>query len=102
MERFTISAKPAAVNIVYQSADVRISLVTPCLMRVEKGAFTDLPTQTVWNRDLGEVAWQLEEQGDLYNIKTDEVTFCVDKKQGKIRSVILKDGREVKDFTKGK
>ena len=101
MERFTISAKAAAVNIVYQSADVRISLVTPCLMRVEKGAFTDLPTQTVWNRDLGEVAWQLEHQGDLCNVKTDEVTFCVDKKQGKIRSVILKDGREVKDFMKG-
>ena len=47
MERFTISAKPAAVNIVYQSADVRISLVTPCLLRVEKGTFTDLPTQCV-------------------------------------------------------
>ena len=101
MERLTISARPTAVNIVYQSAQVRISLLTPRLLRLEKGTFTDLPTQTVWNRDLGEVAWEMEECGDICTVKTEEVTFRVDKKQGKILSVLLKDGTEVRDFAKG-
>ena len=56
MERFRITAKSAPVNIVYKTENFRICLLTSRLLRVERGNLTDLPTQTVWNRDLGEVA----------------------------------------------
>ena len=63
MHRFSVSARPEARNIVLQRDTLRISLLTPELLRVETGNFTDLPTQTVWNRDLGEIPFSLEETG---------------------------------------
>ena len=37
-------------NVIYEHGGLRLSLLTPCLLRVEKGNPTDLPTQIVWNR----------------------------------------------------
>ena len=48
MSRFavnTVSARPSSV-ITYDK--VRITVLTPCLVRVETGTFTDEATQTVW------------------------------------------------------
>ena len=33
--------------------EMRITVISPCVMRIEKGAFTDAPTLTVVRRDLG-------------------------------------------------
>ena len=101
MERFHISARPVNANIVCQTETLRITLLTPCLLRVETGSFTDLPTQTVWNRDLGKILWELEENGDICTIDTGEVCFRVDKKQGCVIAVTLADGTTVTDFTRG-
>ena len=46
--------------VIFKKNDLRLSLLTPCLLRVEKGDFTDLPTQTVVCRDLGEYFYTVE------------------------------------------
>ena len=66
--------------VIYQEKDLRISLITSRLLRTEKGAFCDLPTQTVQHRGLGEVKHSLEVEGKYITIITDEVNFKVDKK----------------------
>lgn len=53
MKRFAIQSNPLCKNIVFSSLELRISLITPCLIRVERAPFTDLATQSVWNRDFG-------------------------------------------------
>ena len=37
--------------VVFQKNDIRISLVLPNVLRVEKGVWTDLPTQIIQHRD---------------------------------------------------
>ena len=101
MNRFAISANAASSNIVYEAGNLRISLITPRLLRVEKGPFTDLPTQTVWNRDLGEVVWETARDGRILTVKTEQITFQVDLKLGQLRSVTFPDGTVVTDFDAG-
>ena len=63
--------------IIYEKNDLRISLITPRLIRTEKGAFCDLPTQTVQNRDFGEAKYTLSDRGSFIEIITDDATFKV-------------------------
>ena len=93
--------KTGAGNVVYQKGDLRISLLTSRLLRVEKGSFTDLPTQTVWNRELGDVAYHILKEDDICTIRTEEAAFSMDMAQGKVRSVTLGDGTVVTDFQRG-
>ena len=58
--------------IIFEQNDLRISLITTRLLRTEKGTFTDLPTQTVINRDLGEVEYNLDEHKNTLTVTTDE------------------------------
>ena len=37
--------------VIFEKGDIRLSLITSRLLRVEKGGFTDLKTQTVVCRD---------------------------------------------------
>ena len=100
MERFAISAKPVCPNVVYQGEGLRLSLLTPRLLRIEKGTSTDLATQTVWNRDLGAVNFRFAAQGATCAVETDAVVFEVDRKKGKVISVTFRDGTTVTDFQK--
>ena len=63
--------------VIFERGDLRISLITPRLLRTEKGAFCDAPTQTVQNRDFGEVKYSLSDEERFIVIKTDEATFKV-------------------------
>ena len=101
MGRFSFESKPKVENIVLEKGDVRVSLLTSELLRVEKGNWTDMATQSVWNRALGKVDYTLEENDQGCVIATDEVTFVVDAQAGKVTSVILFDGTVVKNFQKG-
>lgn len=101
MGRFAFESDVELKNVVYQEATIRVSLLTPRLLRVEKGAFTDLPTQTVWNRNLGEVAYKTQKNDTKLWVKTEAVVFCVDTSAGKVKSVELSDGTVVTDFRKG-
>lgn len=101
MNRFSIQAKPESTNVVYQNGDLRITLLTPCLLRVETGNITDSATQTVWNRDLGTVPFRLDTSREVCSIHTDEVVFHVDMKKGEVTAVVLADGSTVTDFHSG-
>ena len=72
--------------VIFEKKDLRISLLTPRLLRTEKGNFTDLPTQTVIHRDFPTVTYTLQEQGDAISIQTEEVHFLVHRRSGKVVS----------------
>ena len=70
--------------IIFEKNNLRISLLTPRLIRTELGAFTDMPTQTVVNRDFGEVEYRITENEKYVVITTSEVFFRVRKKDGRV------------------
>ena len=87
--------------IVFEKNDLRISLITPRLLRTEKGIFTDLLTQTVQNREFGDVDYSLSEHSDLITVTTDAVCFAISKKNGDVTSVFIEDtSSTVTDFSK--
>ena len=54
---------------------VRVTVITPCLIRFEEGAWTDDATLTVTARDLGECTVRTEIQDDRTVIWTDTLNF---------------------------
>ena len=70
--------------IIFEKNNLRISLLTPRLIRTEVGAFTDMPTQTVVNREFGEVEYSIVENEKYVVITTNEVFFRVKKSNGKV------------------
>lgn len=88
-----------AENVIIDS-DLRITVITPELIRIEKGGFCDLPTQTVLFRNLGKVDFSFKNTSNRITVKTDKCEFCVSK-CGELQSVRLSDGRLVTDFKKG-
>ena len=75
--------------IIYKNDYLRISLITTRLIRTETSTlsdvkfrgefFTDLPTQTVQNRDFCQVKYSLEDCGNVILVKTDSCLFKVNK-----------------------
>ena len=63
--------------------DVRISVILPGVIRIEKGAFCDKPTQSFWHRNFGKVNFTSEKKGNKVVITTDEAEFCVNISNGK-------------------
>ena len=102
-EKYTIAYGGIAMaNILYEQNGVRVSLLTPCLLRVETGSFTDLPTQTVLNRDLGEVTFTLEvQEGGILRIITAEAEFFLDTQTGAVSSVLPAGMPIVTDLEQG-
>ena len=101
MKRFDIPARPLARNIAYEENGCRISILTPCMIRIEKGETTDFPTQTVWNRDLGVVSFRVKTEGNICRVITQEVTFLIDLSKGIVIRGELSDGRRILDFHSG-
>ena len=77
MGRFSFDANPAAVHGVLKNDKLRITVLTPCMLRLETGAYTDMPTQTVWNRNLEQVSYTTEKEGNVFTVKTGETAFCI-------------------------
>ena len=101
MGRFSFDAYANMKNIVFQEGQVRVALLTSRLLRVEKGVFTDMPTQTVWNRDLGEVSYEVQKQNTRLVVKTQDVIFYVNTSTGKVEGIEFSDGSVVTDFRSG-
>ena len=83
MKRFevkTASVTDKSCTVVF--GNTRLSVLTPCLVRVEKGNFCDEPTQRVW-------------------IVTDKAHFMYSLRSGSMRRIILADGRRVTHFSRG-
>lgn len=94
-------AASAQENIAYQNAHIRISAITPRLIRIEKGIFTDLPTQTVFFRDLGKVSFRWSISLNCGMLETDEVSFLINIREGTLLSAKLSDCSVITDFRKG-
>lgn len=77
---------PRAENVVV-AGNTRVTVLSSRLLRIEHGtpeAFTDAATQTVWFRDLGEVAFQTEQRGSRLTVTTDDAVFAVNTDTGKL------------------
>ncbi len=97
--------------VVYKNDYLRISLITPRLIRTEiaanldvpgGGAFTDLSTQTVVNRDFCEVDYSLSEHAKSITVTTDAACFSIDKRSGDVLCVTIGEADTVTDFMKGR
>ncbi|MBO2517259.1 MAG: alpha-xylosidase [Clostridiales bacterium] len=67
--RAEYNAKARGENIIV-SGDVRITVITQRLIRIEQGVFLDDPTQCVICRDLGEVRYAVSENSGVLLIDT--------------------------------
>ncbi len=87
--------------VIFEKGDIRISLITPRLLRTEKGAFTDLPTQTVQNRDFDKPKYTIFENKNCINIQTDDALFTVRPTDGSVISIKFASGESISDIGKG-
>ena len=101
MSRFSFHAQPRAMHNVFKTRHMRITLLTPCLLRLESGVFTDLPTQTVWNRQFPKSKCTWVQERNIFTLKTEECIFKIDTVKHRMLSVTLKNGLVVRDFEKG-
>ncbi|MDD4316255.1 MAG: glycoside hydrolase family 31 protein, partial [Clostridia bacterium] len=75
----------------------RISVLTPQLLRVETGEFTDEATQSVWFRDFDKPKFAQSQKGAYLYIETTAARFCFNKNSRKITEItFIKDNRTVK------
>lgn len=83
-KQFVINADAKATEEnILQFDNVRISVLLPGVIRIEKGEFCDKPTQSFWHRNHGKVNFTSEKQGNKVIIKTDDAEFCVNISNGK-------------------
>lgn len=87
-------------NQVVQIGDVRITVLTPRLIRIEKGGFTDFASYTVWFRKFEAPEFKTESKGKIITVDTSEVIFTV--KSGKPYCVYFKDTKKTEFFSKQK
>ena len=104
-QRFKIDCTPVAdKNQTLTYKNVRFTVITPCLLRVEvqkNGKFCDEPTQSVWFRNLGEVKFEVKESGNKIEITTKKNIFTCSTVSGKVLSIKLADGRTIKNYKSG-
>ena len=89
--------KPTAKKSqIYIDSRVRITVLTPRLIRVESGGFTDSPSQIVWFRDLEKCVFDAASCGSGVTIVTKEAEFFYSYLLKRVTSVTFKDGTQVK------
>ena len=82
---------------IYSDAKVRITVLTPRLIRTESGGnYTDLPTQIVWFRDLDPCQFKATLVRGGVSIKTAEADFYYNYSKRKVTQVTFNDGKKVK------
>ena len=101
MDRFSFPATPVAKHNVFKTKYMRITVLTPCLLRLETGETTDQATQTVWNREFPKVNCTWGQKDGIFLLKTTEASFRIDVRKGRMLSATLRDGTVVRDFEKG-
>lgn len=84
--------------VICEMNDIRISLILPTLLRMEKGQWTDLPTQIVQQRDHGPVDYTMEHRGDVAAIKTEAAVFEISLSRGDVVRITPAGGAAVTDF----
>ena len=76
--RFSVDLAPAKEDNVAQFDDVRISVLSDRIIRVEKGEFTDKRTQLVVCRDFANPHFTIQKTSDKVLVVTDKYMFCID------------------------
>ena len=84
--------------VVFEQKDLRISLITSRLLRTEKGVFTDMPTQTVQNRDFDAPRYELTVDKSRVNVRTDDAIFSVRTSDGNVTYAHFGAGGFTKKF----
>ena len=69
--------------------NVRITYLTSRLIRVEKGAFTDKASFSVWFRNFEAGEFEVKSEGKIITVETEDSLFTV--KNGKPYSVLIKE-----------
>ena len=86
-KRFKIDCSPVADKAqVYVNGGIRLTVITPCMLRVEnqaQGKFCDEPTQSVWFRDFEKPEFSIKETNGRVEIKTEKATFVYSLKSKK-------------------
>lgn len=86
---------------IFIKGDLRITMLTPRLIRVEHGdCFTDLPSQVVWFRNFEAGEMQVEINGNTCTVETEAALFKI--KNGKPYSVYMKDTEQTEIFARQK
>ncbi len=104
-KRFKIDSSPLAhESQVIVRGNIRFTVLTPCLLRVENqknARFCDEATQSVWFRDFDFPRYEVRDDGDTVTIKTTKANFLYSLKEEKMLRIKLRDGRTVTDYKSG-
>lgn len=82
MDRFYVEAAPIAENKTYVSGQIRLSVITDHILRVERvegDAFVDLATQKIMHRDFGNPTFSVKDNMLDIEVTTADRVFHVDK-----------------------
>lgn len=77
MSVFECQSAPCGEDKVFEIDRVRFSVISDRILRLEKGAFTDLRTQTVFCRDFANPQFNISKSGDEASVVTKCVKFVV-------------------------
>ena len=80
MGRFSVPLAAAKEGNAFIFGDVRISVISDRIVRVEKGAFTDLRTQTIYCRNFSNPQFSMLKAGDKPVVATKCAQFSIDLK----------------------
>lgn len=96
MSRFGLKTEPINPSQTYVKNGVRLSVITPRILRVERsadGVFEDRPTQMVFERNFANPQFSAIENGNKVTILTKQKEFSVDLKTLSVS--VKKDGKWV-------
>ena len=94
MSRFGLKTEPINPSQTYVKNGVRLSVITPRILRVERsadGVFEDRPTQMVFERNFANPQFSVIENGNKVTILTKQKEFSVDLKTLSVS--VKKDGK---------
>ena len=82
MDRFYVEAAPIAENKTYVSGQIRLSIITDHILRLERvegDTFADLATQKIMHRDFGSPSFSVKDNMLDIEVTTADRVFHVDK-----------------------
>lgn len=103
MARFSVETTLPCKDNLLTFDDVRVSVLSSKILRVERaegGAFCDLPTQTILNRNLQNTKFTYEKNGDKLCVSTKSAVFCVNLKTLVVDVVLAGQDFEVRPTVK--
>lgn len=97
--KYLINASPKTnPNNIIIKDNLKVSVLTNNLIRIEVNNFIDYPTQAVLNRDFSTSTFTYNIENNNLIIKTLKVTFIISLTTLKLTKVIFKNNKVVEDF----